>query len=143
MQCVAINTGDPKSHTNFGIDVDVSPRSLSSPGENDEYDIVVGASLATGIASVTGAAYVFRSSAAQWTQHTKLFAWDGVGDERFGLAVAIYGPYIAVGAPEDRSQGTDSGSAYVFELTESDRYVRNIYAPPNIGESRIMYFFHV
>jgi hypothetical protein len=88
----------------------------------DSYDIVIGSSLATGASTVTGAAYVFRSARSQWTQHAKLYALDGLGDERFGSSVAIHGAFIAVGAPEDRSRGTDSGSAYIFELTATERW---------------------
>mmetsp|Transcript_3876 Transcript_3876/g.6560 ORF Transcript_3876/g.6560 Transcript_3876/m.6560 type:complete len:548 (+) Transcript_3876:384-2027(+) len=117
--------GDPKSHANFGISVDMSLRMISDSsmlGAYDSYDIVVGASLATGVASVTGAAYVYRNSLSLWTQHAKLFALDGLGDERFGSSVAVYGDFLAVGAPEDRSRGTDSGSAYIFELSVTERW---------------------
>ena len=94
----------------------------ASDFDYNSYDIVVGSSLATGVASVTGAAYVFRSAAGTlWTEHAKLIATDGVGDERFGSSVAIHGSFIAVGAPEDRTRGTDSGSAYVFELNVAER----------------------
>ncbi len=115
-------SGDPKSHANFGTSVDLSRLQVGNFRSNDDmdsvtwdhdsYDIVIGASLATGVASVTGAAYVYRSPVAtynrrspyvtQWTQLAKLYALDGYGDERFGSSVAIDGPYIAVGAPEDR-----------------------------------------
>ena len=88
---------------------------------HDSYDIVIGSSLGTGVASVTGAAYVFRNDHSLWTQYAKLYAQDGVGDERFGSSVAVHGGFLAVGAPEDRSRGTDSGSAYIFELTTADR----------------------
>lgn len=119
--------GDPKSHANFGTSVDMSQRVPSSVfglrDAHDSYDIVIGSSLATGAASVTGAAYVFRNIApALWTQRAKLYAQDGVGDERFGSAVAVHGSFIAIGAPEDRSRGTDSGSAYIFELSSSQRF---------------------
>lgn len=99
-------------------------RYSASDFDYNSYDIVVGSNLATGLNSVTGAAYVFRSGAnTLWTEHAKLYAHDGVGDERFGSSVAIHGSFIAVGAPEDRSRGTDSGSAYVFELTIAERYI--------------------
>lgn len=126
--------GDPKSHANFGINVDLSNRyfetykgDYTNPNY-ESYDIVVGSNLANGAESVTGAAYVFRSPihagkhSSLWTQQAKLYASDGAGDERFGSSVAIHGPYLAVGAPEDRARGTDSGSAYIFELTASESW---------------------
>lgn len=126
MEVQKLSPRDPKSHANFGTSLDLSLSGISiydSQGQ-DSYDLVVGASLATGSTSVTGAVYVFHSSSAAtslWTQYAKLYALDGTGDERFGSSVAIHGSFLAVGAPEDRSRGTDSGSAYVFELSPTER----------------------
>jgi hypothetical protein len=129
LQVQKLVPSDPKSHANFGTSVALALRSHydstfgASAGDHDSYNIVIGSSLATGAASVTGAAYVFRSSSAKslWTQHAKLYASDGVGDERFGSSVTVQGRFIAVGAPEDRSRGTDSGSVYIFEMATSER----------------------
>ncbi len=61
--------------------------------------------------SARGAAYIFRRTGSTWTQTQKLVAADGVADDNFGIAVAIDGPTIIVGAPLDDSS---QGAAYVF-----------------------------
>lgn len=61
--------------------------------------------------SARGAAYIYRRTGSTWTQTQKLVAADGVADDNFGIAVAIDGPTIIVGAPLDDSS---QGAAYVF-----------------------------
>jgi hypothetical protein len=64
----------------------------------------------------SGSAYVFeRDGSGNWAEVTKLLASDGAADDDFGESVAISGDYAIVGAPIDDDNGTDSGSAYVFE----------------------------
>ena len=48
------------------------------------------------------------------TQRAKLVAADGAMNDRFGLAVAISGNVMVVGAPYDGDKGLWSGSAYVY-----------------------------
>ena len=74
-----------------------------------------------------GAAYVFKrdsSASGGWIQEAqgKLTAYDTFrpGNIQFGYSVAIQAGRIVVGAPGDDSQGTGSGSAYVFERNGSD-----------------------
>ncbi len=59
-----------------------------------------------------GAAYVFVRVDGVWTQQQKLTASDAAMSDNFGLAVAIDGDTIVVGAPEEGAVGT--GAAYVF-----------------------------
>lgn len=74
---------------------------------------VVGALLAND--GSDGGAYVFVRSAGVWTQQQKLTAADAADSDEFGLAVAIAGDTIVVGAArDDSSLGTDAGAAYVF-----------------------------
>ncbi len=61
-----------------------------------------------------GAAYTFTRSGASWTQQQKLTASDGAADDSFGVAVALDGTSLVVGASGDDDYGNDSGSAYVF-----------------------------
>ncbi|MEZ4959360.1 MAG: hypothetical protein R2830_06045 [Saprospiraceae bacterium] len=85
----------------------------------------------------SGSAYVFVRSGTNWTQVAKLEAADGAAGDYFGFSVSITGgsdPYystakwILIGAYQDDDNGTDSGSAYVFndswtqeaKLTASD-----------------------
>jgi len=87
----------------FGISVAISGDTL-----------VVGAHGSGG----NGAAYVFKRNqdgVDNWGQTKKLTASDGSSDDRFGNAVAISGDTIVVGAEWDDDNGTQSGSAYVFE----------------------------
>ena len=48
---------------------------------------------------------------------TKIVASDGAATDQFGISVAISGNYAIVGAYADDDNGTDSGSAYIFNVT--------------------------
>ncbi|MBX3060565.1 MAG: DUF11 domain-containing protein [Anaerolineae bacterium] len=65
-----------------------------------------------------GAAYVFERNAGgpnNWGQVRKLLASDGDPSDRFGQRVAIAGDIIVVGADGQDTNGSDSGSVYIFE----------------------------
>ena len=61
-----------------------------------------------------GSVYVFANNGAGWVQQAKLLADDGVAGDEFGMALAISGDTIVVGARLDDDIGTSSGAAYVF-----------------------------
>src|SRR5215813_3155703 len=65
-----------------------------------------------------GSAYVFTRSGAVWTLQQKLTADDGEAGDFFGLAVALNGDTLVVGAVNDHIGGNvgalGQGSAYVF-----------------------------
>jgi hypothetical protein len=62
-----------------------------------------------------GSAYVFVRSGTTWVQQAHLTASDGAGDDWFGIAVAISGDTIVVGAgADDVGADAQQGSAYVF-----------------------------
>ena len=69
----------------------------------------------------SGYAYVFEKddSTGQWNQAAKLLASDGASDDAFGLSVSISGNTAIIGAYQDNDNGSDSGSAYVFEKDDS------------------------
>ncbi|MDD3814226.1 MAG: FG-GAP repeat protein [Desulfocapsaceae bacterium] len=50
-----------------------------------------------------------------WIQQFKLTASDGASSDNFGWSISISGNTIIVGSPEDDDNGSDAGSAYVFE----------------------------
>ena len=75
---------------------------------------VVGARLDREGGSASGAGYVFDGSRG-WDQVTKLTASDAAANDQFGTSVAISGDLAIVGAPGDRDDGPDSGSAYLFD----------------------------
>ncbi|MFN9978182.1 MAG: hypothetical protein ACK58T_50580, partial [Phycisphaerae bacterium] len=62
-----------------------------------------------------GSAYVFTRSGTTWTQQAQLTAAGGAVSDQFGVAVAIAGDSVIVGASLDDVGGTNNqGSAYVF-----------------------------
>ena len=64
--------------------------------------------------SSSGSAYVFDVTTGQ--ELAKLTASDGAAGDNFGWSVGISGDRAIVGAWVDDDNGTDSGSAYVFEF---------------------------
>ncbi|MHC4825715.1 MAG: M12 family metallo-peptidase [Planctomycetota bacterium] len=95
----------------------------SSPGDDfgtaialDGDLIIVGASGASGEATDTGAAYVYRHDGSAWSQEAKIVAADGAVDDAFGEAVAIGGDLAIVGAPFERDHGLYGGAAYAFRF---------------------------
>ena len=73
--------------------------------------------------SNSGSAYVFEmsdsSDATSWTKVKKLTPDDGAKQDYFGCSVAISDGTIVVGAYADDDKGSGSGSAYVFEKSDS------------------------
>ena len=66
--------------------------------------------------SNSGSAYIFDVTTGN--QLHKLTASDGAESDYFGYSVAISGNYAIVGANgDDNDNGTDSGSAYIFDVT--------------------------
>ncbi len=76
---------------------------------------VVGAQLDDDKGNNSGSAYIFVRSGTAWTQQAKLVASDGAASDRFGVSVSISGDTAVVGAYYDDDNGSDSGSAYVFQ----------------------------
>ncbi|MBT6454836.1 MAG: hypothetical protein HOK37_04765 [Gammaproteobacteria bacterium] len=98
---------DSKGFSNFGIAVDIHKN-----------EIIVGADAADAVVvdDVKGGAYIFnRNVEGKWTQSVKLIASDGVANDKFGRSVAIYEPVVVVGAWSETTNGTQSGSAYLFQ----------------------------
>jgi len=64
----------------------------------------------------SGAAYVYRHTAAGWTQEAKLVApgGDDVPGNWFGYAVAVFGDTAVIGAPALAGNAPRSGAAFVF-----------------------------
>lgn len=77
-------------------------------------------------ALLAGAVYVFVRSDTNWVQQAYLKASNAQANDQFGIAVAISGDFIVVGAyledggavgvngPEDDNSAINSGAAYVF-----------------------------
>lgn len=62
-----------------------------------------------------GAAYVYERRYGVWEEARKLTASDPDTLDDFGIAVAVSGDTIVVGALFDDENGTNAGAAYVFE----------------------------
>ena len=77
----------------------------------------------------SGSAYVFTRSGTTWTEQAKLTASDAAAGDDFGFSVAISGGTAVVGAQFHDDAGTDSGSAYVFELIEADLSITKTDSP--------------
>ena len=83
--------------------------------------IVVGAWQDDDNGSESGSAYVFTKPTNGWATTStaaKLTASDGAADDYFGRSVAVHGDTIVVGAWQDDDNGNNSGSAYVYELSD-------------------------
>ncbi|MDR4469907.1 MAG: FG-GAP repeat protein [Nitrospira sp.] len=67
----------------------------------------------------SGSAYVFVKQGGSWAgilnEQAKLLASDGATNDFFGYSVAVADDTVVVGAYQDDDQGSNSGSAYVFE----------------------------
>ena len=74
---------------------------------------IVGAHLDDDKGAYSGSAYIYTISSGQLH---KLVPEDGAGSDEFGYSVAISGNYAIVGAREDDDKGTNSGSAYIFNV---------------------------
>ena len=75
--------------------------------------IVVGAYLDDDRGSDSGSAYIFKTDG---TYVTKITAPDGAAYDYFGNSVAISDTKIVVGARYDDDRGSDSGSAYIYDI---------------------------
>jgi len=76
----------------------------------------------------SGAAYLFDlsdldPSVVSLTETAKLLASDGAGGDYFGYSVAISGSTAIVGAYGDDDNGTTSGSAYFYDITDIENPV--------------------
>jgi uncharacterized protein YciI len=67
--------------------------------------------------SASGSVYVFDANDLS-AQPTKLTAFDGAADDRFGISIAVSGDQIVVGAQFDGDNGFRSGSVYVYDAND-------------------------
>jgi hypothetical protein len=81
--------------------------------------IVVGADGDDDGGSQSGSAYTFvNCDDGGWAQEKKNTASDPAANDYFGYAVSVSGDTIVVGAVYNDDDGSDSGSAYVFERNQ-------------------------
>ncbi len=108
---------DAKLLDSGGAAVDYFGASVSIFGDK----VVVGAYRDDhGFASDAGTAFVYAKPPEGWSgilyEDVILLASDSAGYDNFGRSVSISNDTVVVGAPRDNDNGSDSGSAYVFEV---------------------------
>ena len=85
--------------------------------------------------SNSGSAYIFkRNSDESWTQKAKLRASDADINDKFGNAVSISGDYVVIGALEDKENGIESGSAYIFKRNANESWTQKAKLLASDGE---------
>jgi hypothetical protein len=83
----------------------------------DGATIAVGAAEEDDAGNNAGAAYVFQSNGAGWTQQAKLILATSMPGSRLGWSVAVRGDTLVVGARESKGNKdqTEAGAAYVYK----------------------------
>ncbi len=126
IETAKLTAPDGYSSDNFGISVDIS-------GDR----CIVGAPYDDDKGSSSGSAYIFQRDGSSWIETTKLTASDGYTSDYFGYSVGINGDHCIASAYYDDDNGSDSGSAYIFQrngsswtetkLTASDGYTSDYF----------------
>ncbi|MEE2906684.1 MAG: FG-GAP repeat protein, partial [Planctomycetota bacterium] len=113
LETAKLTASDGASYDYFGYSVAISGTTA-----------LVGAYIDDDNGTNTGSAYIFEQQEdGTWLETTKLTASDGAGFEYFGISVAISGTTALVGASEDDDNGTQSGSAYMFEQQQDGTWL--------------------
>ncbi|MEM7040893.1 MAG: hypothetical protein AAF570_28275, partial [Bacteroidota bacterium] len=87
--------------TGNAVDVDYNRMISGSPGDD---------------ASNKGSAFVYyKTGTNTWNYSQKLVAPDRENYDRFGSDVALSSNFAIVGAPDEDTDGTDAGAAYIFQ----------------------------
>ena len=75
----------------------------------------------------TGAAFVYKrdQGTTYWALKSVLVASDAASSDFFGRSVAIWGTTIVVGADGNDDFGSSSGSAYVFDISNSHQWAES------------------
>lgn len=103
--------GDPDKSLYFGYSVSIYSNIVAVSAFGDSYHAVD-----------VGAVYLFHSSAdvenPQWLQEACLTPNSSTGYDDFGVAVAVWGEVILVGAKRAEGVAVDSGVAYAFSRAD-------------------------
>ena len=100
-----IKPDDGSASSSFGTSVHI-----------DGNYMIIGAPSEDEIADNSGAAYIFHRVNGTWVQQAKLKACDVSPNSSFGISVKISGDHAIIGASsDDLANGSNSGSAYIFE----------------------------
>ena len=108
-QLAKITASDGAANDGFGRSVAVGSGRIVVGAQYDDTDTNT-------IYNDQGSAYIFDLDG---NQLAKITASDGAHDDYFGSSVAIGSGRIVVGATYDDDNGSDSGSAYIWEIDET------------------------
>lgn len=104
-----VTAPEPQPLSFFGISIALDGDALA-----------VGAFEHDGAIPNSGAAFVFRRIAGQWTPESQLDPSDPTPFSFFGETVAIDGDSILVGSPDALDEGADTGAVYRFVGSEGE-----------------------
>jgi len=110
-QNAKLTASDAASDDWFGV-VDISGDTIAIGSIADDYASFTDA----------GSVYIFEKPEDGWknaTQNAKLTASDASDNDWFGSSVAVSGSTIVIGAMKDDDNGSNSGSAYIFDKSVS------------------------
>lgn len=93
---------DSTSQFGTSVAVDANWCAIGAPGDDDTMGLY------------SGAVYAFEKAGGAWQQRQKLFPLDPGFQHHFGGAVDVEGSTMIVGSSSDDSNGSSSGSAYIF-----------------------------
>eukprot|EP00854_Cymbomonas_tetramitiformis_P016476 gene16476-19557_t len=103
-----ITANDGSSSDNFGYSLALSNTHL-----------VVGAPYDDDLGANSGSVYVYSVASSRATLVQKVTANDGSSGEYFGKSVALSSTHLVVGAHDDDDLGSDSGSVYLYSVSDS------------------------
>lgn len=122
-QRIRANQGSANDNFGYAVDIGQSYAIVGTPNENQD-------SAETNTAIDAGAAYLLhRNSHGDWSLLQKISASDRAAGDRFGRAVALFGEYAAVAAPQESEDATGgntklaAGSVYLFRKNANGRWV--------------------
>jgi hypothetical protein len=141
------NSGSAYIFTRNGTSWTEEAKLLASDGEaEDVFGVSVsldGDTALIGACTVNepGYAYVFTRNGTSWTEEAKLIPSDGQHKDWFGGRVSIDGNTALIGAEGDDDNGFWSGSAYIFEKTDTQPPNNPIITGPTSGKPNTEYEF--
>lgn len=121
-QTAKLNASDAANGDHFGVSVSLSGNRL-----------LVGSRYDDDRGMNSGSAYLFVHDGTSWSQLAKLTATDGATGDWFGESVSISGGVAIVGAPRNQDNGSQSGSAYVFQESHSWSQVAKLLPADNVA----------
>jgi hypothetical protein len=119
-----LTASDAAAEDNFGYSVAISGSTA-----------IVGAPSNDDAGSFSGSAYLFDvSDPCNPVEIAKLTASDADANDFFGISVALRGSTALVGADGDDDAGTDSGSAYLFDVATGSQIAKLTASDANAGD---------